>query len=135
MTGDTLPTTTPNVLGITLREPYGVCGSIVSWNNPTGLLMSDVAPAIAAGNTIVVKPPEEAPLACPYVAGLAQRAGIPDGVINVVTGYGEEAGAALPLHPLVRRMSFTGSPETGSLVMADCAQRLIPIHLELAVVC
>jgi aldehyde dehydrogenase (NAD+) len=131
LTGDTLPSANPNVLGITLREPYGVCGSIVPWNGPSGLLMSDTAPAIAAGNTIVVKPAEDAPLACLYVARLAQEAGIPDGVVNVVTGYGEEAGAALPLHPLVRHMSFTGSPETGSLVMASCAQRLIPLHLEL----
>ena len=74
-------------------------------------MMSDVAPAIAAGNTIVVKPPEDAPITCLYLAKLAKEAGIPDGVINVVTGYGGEAGSALPLHPLVRHMSFTGSPE------------------------
>jgi acyl-CoA reductase-like NAD-dependent aldehyde dehydrogenase len=131
LTGDTLPSANPNVLGITLREPYGVCGSIVPWNFPPHLMMSDVAPAIAAGNTIVVKPPEDAPIACLYLAKLAKEAGIPDGVINVVTGYGGEAGSALPLHPLVRHMSFTGSPETGSKVMQACATRLIPLHLEL----
>ena len=75
--------------------------------------MTDVAPAIAVGNTIVVKPAEDAPLTCLLLAKLALEAGIPPGVVNVVTGYGTEAGAALPLHPLVRRMSFTGSPETG----------------------
>src|SRR5262249_19267161 len=107
------------------------CGSIVPWNGPSGLLMSDAAPALAAGNTMVVKPAEDAPLACLYVARLAQEAGIPAGVLNVGCGYGEGGGAARPLHPLVRHMSFTGSPETGSLVMAACATRLIPIHLEL----
>src|SRR5262249_37050495 len=113
------------------REPYGVCGSIVPWNGPSGGMMRDVTPAIAAGNTMVVKPPEDAPLACLYVAQLAKEAGLPDGVINVGVGYGHEAGAGLPRPPLVRHRSFTGSPETGSLVMAACAQRLIPLHLEL----
>ncbi len=105
VTGDTLPSARPDVLGITLREPYGVCGSIVPWNFPPSLMMGDVAPAISAGNTIVVKPPEDAPLACLYVGKLALDAGIPPGVVNVVTGIGGEAGAALPLHPLVRQMS------------------------------
>jgi acyl-CoA reductase-like NAD-dependent aldehyde dehydrogenase len=95
------------------------------------IMVTDVAPAIAVGNTIVVKPAEDAPLTCLLLARLAMDAGIPPGVINVVTGYGSEAGAALPAHPLVRRMSFTGSPETGSAVMAACARNLIPLHVEL----
>jgi acyl-CoA reductase-like NAD-dependent aldehyde dehydrogenase len=131
VTGKTLPTVRPGLLGMTLREPYGVVGSIVPWNSPAHLMAHDVAPAIGAGNTIVVKPAEDAPLSCLYLAKLAAEAGIPPGVINVVTGYGGEAGAALPAHPLVRRMSFTGSPETGTKIMEACAQHRIPLHLEL----
>jgi acyl-CoA reductase-like NAD-dependent aldehyde dehydrogenase len=131
ITGQTLPAAVPNVLGMTIREPFGVCGSIIPWNVPGPIMVTDVAPAIAVGNTIVVKPAEDAPLTCLLLARLAMDAGIPPGVINVVTGYGSEAGAALPAHPLVRRMSFTGSPETGSAVMAACARNLIPLHVEL----
>ena len=131
ITGQTLPSASPDVLGMTLREPYGVCGSIIPWNVPGPIFVTDVAPAIAVGNTIVVKPAEDAPLTCLLLARLALEAGIPPGVVNVVTGYGAEAGAALPLHPLVRRMSFTGSPETGSSIMAACARNLIPLHVEL----
>lgn len=129
--GTTLPSAVPDVIGLTIREPYGVCGSIIPWNTPGPLTVADVAPAIAAGNTIIVKPAEDAPLTPLLLARLALEAGIPAGVVNVVTGYGNEAGQALPLHPLVRRMSFTGSPETGRKVMAGCAQSLIPLHLEL----
>ena len=131
VTGHTLPTASPNMIGMTLREPYGVVGSIIPWNTPGPLMAADVAPAIAAGNTIVVKPAEDAPLTCLLLGKLALEAGIPPGVVNVVTGYGPEAGAALPLHPLVRRMSFTGSPETGTRVMEACARSLIPLHVEL----
>jgi acyl-CoA reductase-like NAD-dependent aldehyde dehydrogenase len=131
ITGQTLPAAAPGVLGMTIREPFGVCGSIIPWNVPGPIMVTDVAPAIAVGNTIVVKPAEDAPLTCLLIAKLAADAGIPPGVINVVTGYGGEAGAALPAHPLVRRMSFTGSPETGSKIMAACAGNLIPLHVEL----
>ena len=131
ITGQTLPSARPDVLGMTLREPYGVCGSIIPWNVPGPIMMTDVAPAIAAGNTIVVKPAEDAPLTCLFLAKLALEAGIPPGVVSVVTGYGGEAGAALPAHPLVRRMSFTGSPETGSKIMEACARNLVPLHVEL----
>jgi len=131
ITGDTLPTATPRVFGMTVREPFGVCGIIIPWNVPGPTMITDVAPALAAGNTIVVKPAEDAPLTCLFLAKLALEAGIPGGVVNIVTGLGTEAGAALPLHPLVRRMSFTGSPETGTKVMEACAQNRIPLHLEL----
>ena len=103
ITGQTLPTASPDVLGLTIREPFGVCGSIIPWNVPGPIMVTDVAPAIAVGNTIVVKPAEDAPLTCLLLARLALEAGIPPGVLNVVTGYGAEAGAALPAHPLVRR--------------------------------
>ncbi|BCB77902.1 aldehyde dehydrogenase family protein [Phytohabitans flavus] len=129
--GTTLPTNRTDMLGLTLREPYGVCGCIVPWNTPATLMIGEVAPAIAAGNTVVVKPAEDAPLTCLRLAALAVEAGIPPGVVNVVTGYGPEAGAALPEHPLVRYMAFTGSPETGSAVMRACARNLVPLHLEL----
>jgi acyl-CoA reductase-like NAD-dependent aldehyde dehydrogenase len=131
ITGQTLPAAAPGVLGMTIREPYGVCGSIIPWNVPGPIMVTDVAPAIATGNTIVVKPAEDAPLTCLLLARLALEAGIPPGVINVVTGYGPEAGAALPAHAEVRRMSFTGSPETGSKIMEACARNLIPLHVEL----
>lgn len=131
ITGVTLPTTRPDVLAFTLREPFGVCGVIVPWNGPLGMMLNGGAAALSAGNTIVVKPAEDAPLACLLAVSLAKEAGIPDGVVNIVTGFGLEAGAALPVHPLVRHMSFTGSPETGQKVMEGCAQNLVPLHLEL----
>jgi acyl-CoA reductase-like NAD-dependent aldehyde dehydrogenase len=131
VTGETLPTASPDVLAMTLREPYGVCGVIIPWNVPGPLAAADAGPAIAAGNTVVLKPAEDAPLAVLLLAKLALEAGIPPGVLNVVTGYGHEAGAALPAHPGVRRMSFTGSPETGTKVMEACARHHIPLHLEL----
>ncbi|PXY22305.1 aldehyde dehydrogenase family protein [Prauserella muralis] len=131
VSGLSLPTHSSDDLALTLREPYGVVGSIIPWNAPAPMFVNDVAPAIAAGNTIVVKPAEDAPLAVLVLARLALEAGIPPGVVNVVTGYGQEAGAALPAHPDVRRMSFTGSPRTGASVMAACAENLTPLHLEL----
>jgi aldehyde dehydrogenase (NAD+) len=131
VTGSTLPSAFPDVIGMTLREPFGVCGSIIPWNAPGPNTVNDAGPAIAMGNTIVIKPAEDAPLTCLLLVKLAHEAGIPPGVINVVTGYGAEAGEPLARHPDVRRMSFTGSPETGRRVMEACASHLIPLHLEL----
>jgi aldehyde dehydrogenase (NAD+) len=129
--GSTLPSSSPDVLGLTLREPYGVVGAIIPWNAPGPFTIFSTAPAIAAGNTVVLKPGEDAPLTALFLARLAMKAGIPAGVISVVTGYGAEAGAALPAHPGVRKMAFTGSPATGTAVMEACARNLIPLHLEL----
>jgi aldehyde dehydrogenase (NAD+) len=129
--GLSLPTQSPDVLGLTLREPFGVVGSVIPWNAPGPMFVTDAGAAIAAGNTIVVKPAEDAPLTPLALARLAREAGIPPGVVNVVTGYGPEAGAALAAHPGIRRMSFTGSPETGAQVMEACARNLVPLHLEL----
>jgi len=131
VSGLSLPTYSPDVLRLTLREPYGVVGSVIPWNAPGPMFVNDVGPAIAAGNTIVIKPAEDAPLTPLALAKLALAAGIPPGVVNVVTGYGAEAGAAIPSHPGIRRMSFTGSPATGAAVMAACARNLTPLHLEL----
>ncbi|MCI2416515.1 aldehyde dehydrogenase family protein [Saccharopolyspora sp. K220] len=131
VSGLSLPTHSPDVLGLTLREPYGVVGSVIPWNAPGPMFVNDVGAAIAAGNTIVIKPAEDAPLTPLMLAKLAMEAGIPPGVINVVTGYGGEAGAAIPVHKGIRRMSFTGSPATGSEVMQACGKNLVPLHLEL----
>ncbi|MEV6349193.1 aldehyde dehydrogenase family protein [Actinoplanes sp. NPDC051851] len=129
--GRTLPTRSPDLLGLTLREPYGVVGAIIPWNVPGPFTVFNTAPAMAAGNTVILKPAEDAPLTALFLAWLALEAGIPPGVLNVVTGYGAEAGAALPAHPGVRKMAFTGSPATGAAVMAACARNLIPLQLEL----
>jgi aldehyde dehydrogenase (NAD+) len=130
-TGQTLPAMFPDVVGMTLREPWGVCASIIPWNAPGPLTAQETAPAIAMGNTLVLKPAEDAPLTPLLMAKLAHEAGIPAGVVNVVTGYGDEAGSALSHHPGIRKMSFTGSPETGTRIMQACAEHLVPVHLEL----
>ncbi len=115
----------------TVRVPYGVCGFIFPWNFPFLLVGWGVAPALAAGNTVVIKPAEETPLTTLYFAKLAEAAGVPPGVINIVTGLGESAGAALARHPGLKRMSFTGSPEVGRLVAEACGRNLVPVKLEL----
>ena len=114
-----------------VRVPYGVCAFIIPWNFPLLLVGWGVSPALAAGNTVVIKPPEDASLTSLYFCKLAKEAGVPDGVINVVTGYGEEAGAALAQHPGINRMSFTGSPEVGRLIAESCGRNLVPVKLEL----
>ena len=115
----------------TIRMPYGVCGFIFPWNFPFLLLGWGIAPALAAGNTVVIKPAEETPLSTLFFCRLAEEAGIPAGVINVTTGLGKIAGAALASHPGLKRMSFTGSPEVGRLVAESCARNLTPAKLEL----
>lgn len=114
-----------------IRVPYGVCAFIIPWNFPLLLVGWGISPALAAGNTVVVKPPEDASLSTLYFCRLAQEAGVPNGVINVVTGYGETAGAALARHPGINRMSFTGSPEVGRLIAETCGRNLVPVKLEL----
>lgn len=113
------------------RHPWGPCGFIFPWNFPLLLLGWGISPALAAGNTVVVKPAEDTPLSSLYVARLAQQAGVPDGVINVIPGLGEPTGAALAAHPGLKRMSFTGSPEVGRLVGEACGRNLTPVKLEL----
>jgi acyl-CoA reductase-like NAD-dependent aldehyde dehydrogenase len=115
----------------TVRQPWGPCGFIIPWNFPIVLIGWGIAPALAAGNTVVIKPAEDTPLSAIYVAQLAREIGFPDGVINVVTGFGETAGAALARHPGLKRMSFTGSPEVGRLVAESCGRNLVPCKLEL----
>ncbi|NLH72621.1 MAG: aldehyde dehydrogenase [Verrucomicrobia bacterium] len=114
-----------------VRFPYGVCAFIFPWNFPLLLVGWGIAPALAAGNTVVIKPAEDTPLSTLYFCKLVQEAGIPAGVVNVVTGLGETAGAALAKHPAIKRMSFTGSPEVGRLVGTACGHNLVPAKLEL----
>jgi len=131
LTGDVPSGADPSVLSLTLREPYGVIGVQTPWNTPGILMAQPVAPALAAGNTIVVKPSELAPSSILELASLFEAAGFPPGVFNVVTGLGPVVGAALCAHPRVAKLTFTGSPAAGRLVAAQAAQRLVPVTMEL----
>jgi acyl-CoA reductase-like NAD-dependent aldehyde dehydrogenase len=113
------------------RHPWGVCGSIVPWNFPFLLCGWGIAPALAAGNTVVVKPAEDTPLTTLYLARMVKEIGFPDGVLNVVPGLGGVTGAALSANSKLSRMSFTGSPDVGRLVAAECGRNLVPVKLEL----
>lgn len=115
----------------TVRHPWGPCGFIFPWNFPFLLIGWGISPALAAGNTVVIKPAEDTPLSAIYLARLAREIGFPDGVINVVPGTGETAGAALSKNPGLRKMSFTGSPEVGRMVGEACGRNLTPVKLEL----
>ncbi|EAZ01530.1 hypothetical protein OsI_23564 [Oryza sativa Indica Group] len=118
--------------GYTLREPLGVAGLIVPWNFPAIMFFSKVSPALAAGCTVVVKPAEQTPLSALFLAHLSKQAGVPDGVINVVTGFGPTAGAAISSHMDVDVVAFTGSTEVGRLIMeASAKSNLKPVALEL----
>lgn len=115
----------------TRREPHGVTGHVIAWNYPLQLLARGAAPALATGNCAVVKPADETPRSAVHVAGLALRAGLPAGALNVVTGLGPEVGAALAAHPGIDHLGFVGSTRVGSLVAASAAERVSPVVLEL----
>ncbi|WP_198416370.1 aldehyde dehydrogenase family protein [Cryobacterium sp. Hh38] len=115
----------------TRREPYGVTAHVLAWNYPMQLFARAVAPAIATGNCSVVKPADETPRTAVRLAALAIQAGIPRGVLNVVTGIGTEAGAALSKHPGVDHVGFVGSTQTGSVIATAAAERVVPVTLEL----
>lgn len=129
--GAQIPTNSPEVLNFTQREPLGVVGAITPWNSPLTLTVSKIAPALAAGNTVVIKPSEYTSRTVLRLAELAHEAGFPDGVVNVVTGYGPEAGQALVEDPRLAKISFTGSTSTGSAIAASAASRFIGCTLEL----
>ncbi|MDA8447862.1 aldehyde dehydrogenase family protein [Paracidovorax valerianellae] len=116
---------------LTWREPHGVTGHIVPWNYPMQIFGRCVGGALAAGNVCVVKPAEDACLSLLRVAQLAAQAGFPAGAINIVTGYGHEAGDALARHPGIDHISFTGSPRIGTLIQQTAAERHCPVTLEL----
>ncbi|HXB60781.1 MAG TPA: aldehyde dehydrogenase family protein [Candidatus Acidoferrales bacterium] len=126
-----VPLAIKNIEARVHRAPYGVCGFVFPWNFPFTLLLWGIAPALAAGNTVVVKPSEVTPLSSLFAAKMAAEAGIPDGVINLVIGDGPSAGAALAAHPRIKRMSFTGSPEVGKKIGEACGRNLVPCKLEL----
>lgn len=130
ISGQTIPAAAPGVL-MTFREPIGVCAMIVPWNFPIAITSWKVAPALAMGNVVVVKPAEQTPLTAIRLAELALKAGIPENVLNVVTGQGSVAGEALVRHPLVRKLSFTGSTEVGANVMRIAANDIKRVTLEL----
>ncbi|SAK96235.1 aldehyde dehydrogenase [Caballeronia calidae] len=113
------------------REPRGVCGLIIPWNYPASMFGRTIGPALATGNTVVLKPAEDASMSCTRLTALAHEAGLPAGVINLVTGLGEEAGAALSQHPDIDFLSFTGSPEVGTLIQTAAAKNHVPCVLEL----
>jgi acyl-CoA reductase-like NAD-dependent aldehyde dehydrogenase len=128
--GETL-SSPANRLNYTLREPIGVVGAIVPWNFPLMIAMWKLAPALAAGNTIVIKPAEQTPVSTLELAKIFQDAGIPNGVINVVPGFGATAGDALASHPDVDKIAFTGSTKTGRFIMQAASKNLKPVSLEL----
>jgi len=128
--GQTIPGAAPGVL-MTFREPVGVCGIIVPWNFPIAITAWKSAPALAMGNTVVLKPAEQTPLTALRLAELALEAGVPEGVYNVVTGSGSQVGEAIIRHPAVRKVSFTGSTEVGVRVMQLAANDVKRVSLEL----
>ncbi|MDY0745724.1 NAD-dependent succinate-semialdehyde dehydrogenase [Paucibacter sp. R3-3] len=132
--GETIPTTDKDKRYLVLREPVGVCAAITPWNFPIAMITRKVAPAIAAGCTVVVKPAEQTPLSALAVAALAREAGLPPGVLNVVTGDGPQSisiGKTLCESDVVRHLSFTGSTEVGRILMRQCAPTIKKLSLEL----
>jgi phenylacetaldehyde dehydrogenase len=118
-------------LAYTLREPVGVVGQIIPWNFPLMMASWKLGPALATGCCVVLKPAEQTPLSALLLGELIQEAGIPDGVVNIVPGYGETAGAALAAHPKVDKIAFTGSTEVGKLILKAAAGNLKKVSLEL----
>ncbi|MBS1913241.1 MAG: aldehyde dehydrogenase family protein [Bacteroidetes bacterium] len=131
-TGETIETNArANAFAYTLREPLGVCGQIIPWNFPIQMAAWKLAPAIACGNTVVIKPAEQTSVSLLRLGELMMEAGLPKGVVNIVTGFGETAGAALVAHPGVEKIAFTGSVEVGKLIMRHAAGTLKKVTLEL----
>ena len=128
--GNTIPIS-GKFLAYTLRQPVGVVGQIIPWNFPLLMAAWKLGPALATGCTVVIKPAEQTPLSCLRLGELVQEAGIPDGVVNIVPGYGETAGAALAAHPDVDKVAFTGSTEVGKLILQAAAGNLKKVSLEL----
>jgi len=134
--GNTIPISVPYAPGssfhaFTLREPVGVVGQIIPWNFPLLMAAWKLGPALATGNCVVLKPAEQTPLSALRLGELLLAAGLPEGVVNIVTGYGETAGAALAAHPDVDKVAFTGSTEVGKLILRAAAGNLKKVSLEL----
>ena len=126
-----IPPVGPNAMSLVVREPVGVCGLIVPWNYPMLMATQKLAPALAMGNTVILKPAEQTPLTALELARIAEEAGFPAGVVNVITGYGPAAGGPLLTHPMVDKISFTGSKQIGKHIMRTCADQLKRVTLEL----
>jgi len=129
--GDTIPGHQPDKRIVVLKEPIGVVACITPWNFPLAMITRKAGPALAAGCTVVLKPASQTPFSALALAELAERAGVPKGVFNVITGSASEIGGELTSNPAVRKLSFTGSTETGKLLMAQCATTVKKLSLEL----
>ncbi|MDQ0218746.1 aldehyde dehydrogenase [Peribacillus cavernae] len=129
--GETIPVEVPNMINYTVREPLGVIGAIVPWNSPLLLTLWKLSPALATGNTMVIKPSEITSASTLELAELIKEAGFPPGVVNIVTGYGKTAGESLARHPDVRKIAFTGSTETGKQIIRNSADHFARVSLEL----
>ncbi len=136
ITGHQLPLSVPyapdaKFMGYTLKEPVGVVGQIIPWNFPALMVAWKLGPALATGCTVVLKPAEETPLTALYIGELICRAGFPDGVVNIIPGYGHTAGAALTTHPEVDKIAFTGSTEVGKIIVKAAADTMKNVTMEL----
>src|SRR5213596_2493575 len=129
--GDTIPPHQPDKRIVVIKEPIGVVACITPWNFPLAMITRKAGPAIAAGCTVVLKPASQTPFSALALAELAERAGVPKGVFNVITGSAADIGAELTSNPIVRKLSFTGSTETGKILMAQCASTVKKLSLEL----
>lgn len=129
--GDTMPIDKPDLFVFTKREPLGVVAAVVPWNSQLFLVAVKLGPALAAGNTVVLKASEHAPVAMLEFGKLIEEAGFPPGVVNIVTGFGDPCGRALTSHPLVTRVSFTGGPETARHIIRNTAENFADVSLEL----
>lgn len=129
--GDVIPSHGRDKRIVVLKQPVGVCAAITPWNFPTAMIARKVAPALAAGCTMVIKPSELTPYSALAMCVLAERAGVPDGVVSVVTGAARPIGEELTSHPFVRKLSFTGSTAVGKTLMAQCASTVKKLSLEL----
>lgn len=129
--GDTIPHPLPGKRIVVLKQPIGVVASITPWNFPAAMITRKCAPALAAGCPVVIRPASQTPFSALALAELADRAGIPKGVLNVITGPSGEMGGELTSNPLVRKLSFTGSTEVGKLLMSQCAGTVKKVSLEL----
>jgi len=128
--GQTIPSD-PDFFNFTLREPVGVCGQIIPWNFPLLMAAWKLGPALACGNTVVLKPAEQTPLSALRLGEILQEAGLPDGVVNIIPGYGPSAGGALVRHPLVDKIAFTGSTDVAKEIHRDTSGTLKRVSLEL----
>ncbi|MCZ4433094.1 NAD-dependent succinate-semialdehyde dehydrogenase [Agrobacterium sp. SOY23] len=129
--GDTIPAPTSDKRIVVIKQPIGVCAAITPWNFPAAMITRKVGPALAAGCTTVIKPASQTPLSALALCVLAERAGVPKGVLSCVTGSASEIGEELTSNPIVRKLSFTGSTEIGKVLMAQCAQTVKRTSMEL----